>query len=206
MTLLIDPWTFPEPSTPFDDGAAVRTLVLGGGCFWCTEAVYVELAGVTRVRPGYAGDSLAKADYRTVCSGTTNHAEVIEITYQPPMIPLGRLLKLFFAIAHDPTQKNRQGADVGRQYRSVVFYSSEAERLYITQYMAEIAQARLFSAPLATTVEPLEAFYAAEPEHHGYARRNPGSPYIRAVSDPKVAKLRKTHAPLLAPAPTGQRS
>jgi peptide-methionine (S)-S-oxide reductase len=181
----------PTPSTN------TETIVLGGGCFWCTEAVYRELDGVLAVRPGYAGDSEATADYRAVCSGRTDHAEVIEVTYDPAKISLGRILRLFFAIAHDPTQKDRQGADVGRQYRSVIFYQNEHQRQVAQAYIAQIEAARLFDAPIRTELQPLEGFYEAEDYHRDYAARNPSQPYIRMVAQPKVEKLRATHGDLL---------
>jgi peptide-methionine (S)-S-oxide reductase len=199
MSLTIDPWAFPPPTRSFVQDPGQAKVVLAGGCFWCTEAVYTELAGVLAVRPGYAGDSAATASYKTVCSGRTNHAEVIEVTYDTTKIDLGRILQLFFSIAHDPTEKDRQGGDVGRQYRSAIFYASEAEHRFAADYIAEIEAARLFKRPIATTLEPLTAFHAAEPEHHDYARRNPHSPYIAAVSAPKVAKLRKGLGHLLKP-------
>ena len=197
MALKIDPWSFPDPELdPVEEGGPAR-IVLGGGCFWCTEAVYRELEGVLTVKPGYAGDTAATADYRTVCGGRTDHAEVIEVTYDPGRITLGRILKLFFSIAHDPTEKDRQGADVGRQYRSVIFFESERQRQVAAAYIAQIDAAKLFDAPIQTTLEPLQAFYEAEDYHHDYAARNPNQPYIRMVAAPKVAKLRATHRDLL---------
>lgn len=197
MALKIDPWSFPNPELDPPEEGRNAHIVLGGGCFWCTEAVYRELEGVLAVRPGYAGDSEATADYRTVCSGRTNHAEVIEVVYDPAKITLGRILRLFFAIAHDPTQKDRQGADIGRQYRSVIFYESERQKQVAQAYIAQIEKARLFDAPIQTEVEPLERFYEAEDYHHDYAARNPSQPYIRMVAQPKVDKLRATHGDLL---------
>jgi peptide-methionine (S)-S-oxide reductase len=197
MALKIDPWSFPDPELdPVEEGGTAR-IVLGGGCFWCTEAVYRELGGVLSVKPGYAGDTAATADYRTVCGGRTDHAEVIEVSYDPGRITLGRILKLFFSIAHDPTEKDRQGADVGRQYRSVIFFESERQRQVATAYIAQIDAAKLFDAPIQTTLEPLQAFYEAEDYHHDYAARNPNQPYVSMVAAPKVAKLRATHSDLL---------
>lgn len=197
MALKIDPWSFPDPQLdPPEQGDRAR-IVLGGGCFWCTEAVYREVEGVISVRPGYAGDGEGSANYRAVCSGTTDHAEVIEVVYDPAKITLGRILRLFFAIAHDPTQKDRQGADVGRQYRSVIFYESERQKEVAQAYIAQIDAAQLFDAPLRTALEPLRRFYEAEDYHHDYAARNPSQPYIRMVAQPKVDKLRATHRDLL---------
>jgi peptide-methionine (S)-S-oxide reductase len=201
MALKIDPWSFPDPEPVADTGDAGATLVLAGGCFWCTEAVYAQLDGVLSVRPGYAGGSAATANYDDVCTGRTCHAEAIEIEFDPARISIGQILKIFFSIAHDPTQLNRQGADVGTQYRSTIFYANEAQRRIAEGYVAQIEAARVFDAPLATTLEPLEAFYPAEAYHHDYAARNPFQPYIKAVAAPKVEKLRKVHADMLKDTP-----
>ena len=196
MSLRIDPWSFPDPEyTSKETGP--RTVVLGGGCFWCVEAIYRDLEGVTGVRPGYAGDAENLADYRTVCSGRTNHAEVVEVAYDADRIDLGQILKIFFSIAHDPTQKDGQGHDIGRQYRSVVFYADDEQRTAIERYIEQLGRIGAFSQPIVTEVEPLEAFYEAEDYHHDYAARNPAQPYIRAVSTPKVEKLRKVHGAML---------
>jgi peptide-methionine (S)-S-oxide reductase len=196
MGLKTDPFAFPDARLdPLASGE--RSIVLGGGCFWCTEAVYRQLKGVRDVVPGYAGDGAATANYDAVCSGRTNHAEVIRVSYDTAQISLGQILKLFFSIAHDPTQKDRQGADMGRQYRSVIFYEDDAQRQVAEAYMAQIEAAQLFDAPLATELSKLEAFYAAEAYHHDYAARNPGQGYIRAVSDPKIKKLKVAHPEML---------
>jgi peptide-methionine (S)-S-oxide reductase len=197
MALRIDPWSFPDYAADAGAGDAGDTLVLAGGCFWCTEAVYAQLDGVRSVRPGYAGGTASTASYDDVCSGTTGHAEAIEIVFDPGRVTVGQILKIFFSIAHDPTQLNRQGADVGTQYRSAIFYVNEAQRRIAERYIAQIDAARVFDAPVATTLEPLDAFYPAEQYHHGYAARNPSQPYIRAVAMPKVEKLRKVHADML---------
>ena len=197
MALKIDPWSFPDPEQDLAGEQGPATIVLAGGCFWCTEAVYSEVEGVLSVRPGYAGDTRDKADYRTVCTGRTKHAEAIEIRYDPTRITLGQILKLFFSIAHDPTQKDRQGADVGPQYRSAIFYADEDQRRIAAAYIAQIDKARLFDGPVRTVLEPLEAFYVAEDYHHDYAARNPQQPYIRAVAEPKVRKLREVHGDML---------
>jgi len=201
MSLRIDPWSFPDPEPVADTGDAGHTLVLAGGCFWCTEAVYAQLDGVLSVRPGYAGGSAATANYDDVCTGRTGHAEAIEIEFDPARVAIGQILKIFFSIAHDPTQLNRQGADVGTQYRSTIFYANEAQRRIAEAYIVQIEAARVFDAPLATTLEPLETFYPAEAYHHDYAARNPFQPYIRSVAMPKVEKLRKVHADMLKDAP-----
>ena len=197
MTLTIDPWSFPDPVAVPGTADAGSSIVLAGGCFWCTEAVYSQLDGVLSVRPGYAGGSAATANYGDVCTGGTGHAEAIEVVFDPTRIQLGQVLKIFFSIAHDPTQLNRQGADFGTQYRSAIFYANEAQRLIAERYITQIEAAGVFDAPIATTLEPLDRFYVAESYHHDYAARNPWQPYIRAVAAPKVEKLRKTHGDLL---------
>lgn len=204
MGLKLDPFSFPDPAlteTGFSAGET-RAIVLGGGCFWCTEAVYTQIEGVLSVRPGYAGDTKATADYETVSTGRTNHAEVIEVVYDPSKLALGQILKIFFSIAHDPTQKDRQGADVGRQYRSVIFYANDEQREVAQAYIEQLKKAEAFDAPIVTELTQLKEFFEAEQYHHGYAARNPGQPYIRGVSDPKLAKLKKVHAELLKPSAT----
>lgn len=188
MSLTIDPWSF--PAAEFDPkGEGETSIVLGGGCFWCVEAVFKALDGVTHVRPGYAGGTETTADYRTVCSGETDHAEVVEVVYDAGRIGLGEILKVFFAIAHDPTQVNRQGNDVGRQYRSAIFYADDQQQEVAKRYMDQIERAGVFDAPLATELVPLDRFYEAEGYHHDYAARNPNQPYIRAVALPKMQKF-----------------
>jgi peptide-methionine (S)-S-oxide reductase len=198
MGLRIDPWSFPDPETTEPaTGSGSRSIVLAGGCFWCVEACYRDLKGVLAVRPGYAGDGEATADYRTVCSGMTKHAEVVEVVYDPTTLALGQILKIFFSIAHDPTQVDRQGNDVGPQYRSAIFTSDPEQRRVAEAYTAQLERARAFDAPIATEIVPLERFFPAEDYHHDYAARNPNQPYIRAVSDPKVKKLKAVHGALL---------
>lgn len=172
-------------------------LVLGGGCFWCTEAVFLALDGVTTVTSGYAGGHAAQANYDNVCSGVTGHAEVIEIRYQPERIGYTDLLRLFFAVAHDPTQLNRQGNDIGSQYRSVIFVSNEEERRVADAYIRQLDASGIFTAPIVTTLEPLDAFYTAEAYHQNYAARNPAQPYIRFAAAPKLEKLVNNFSPLL---------
>ncbi|MDP5290955.1 peptide-methionine (S)-S-oxide reductase MsrA [Oceanimonas sp. CHS3-5] len=183
------PSDFPD----IDDSAfrhrGERTLVLAGGCFWCTEAVYRQLDGVLDVISGYAGGDAGSANYQAVCTGTTRHAEAIQITYDSTRIGPATLLKVFFGIAHDPTQLNRQGHDTGTQYRSAVFWQDEQERTLVQDYIALLEQAGAFHRPIVTTLEPLEAFYPAEDYHQDYAARNPNQPYIAAVAQPKVAKV-----------------
>ena len=199
MGLTIDPFSFPDPELDESkaSGSSKRAIVLGGGCFWCTEAVYTQLTGVLSVKPGYAGDSKETADYKTVCSGRTNQAEVIEVVYDPSQLALGQLLKIFFSIAHDPTQKDRQGNDVGRQYRSVIFYETEEQHKVAQAYIDQLTRAKAFDTPIVTELTKLEEFFEAEQYHHNYAALNPDQPYIRAVSTPKVQKLKKVHQDML---------
>jgi len=200
MSLTIDPWSF--PAAEFDPkGEGKKSIVLGGGCFWCVEAVFKELNGVTDVRPGYAGGTGATADYKTVSSGRTDHAEVVEVVYDAARIGLGEILKVFFAIAHDPTEVGRQGPDVGRQYRSAIFYADEMQREVAERYMDQIEREGVFDEPLATELVPLQAFYVAEDDHHDYAARNRHQPYIRAVAQPKIEAIQayKEHQEKEAP-------
>jgi peptide-methionine (S)-S-oxide reductase len=187
---------FPDPvvDAPLASEAAEKTVVFAGGCFWCVEAVFRELQGVISVRNGYAGDSAATANYRAVCSGRTNHAEAIEIRYDAARTTFGQLLKIHFSVAHDPTQLNRQGNDLGRQYRSAIFYADDEQKKIAEAYIKQLNDARVFSEPIATTLEPLEAFYEAEEYHQDYAARNPDQPYIVYVAQPKVEKLRENFA------------
>lgn len=166
---------------------------LGGGCFWCLEAVFKDLRGVHSVASGYAGGHVANPGYKQVCTGTTGHAEVVQVRFDPNEITYGDLLRVFFAI-HDPTTRNRQGNDVGPQYRSIILTHTDAQRQTAEAVMREIAEAGLWSAPLTTEIKPLDAFYLAEPEHHDYFARNPGSGYCQVVVAPKVAKFRKQFA------------
>ena len=196
MPIKIDPWSFPDLEMPAGSSTtdAGNTLVLAGGCFWCTEAVYRQLDGVLSVRPGYAGGSAETANYKRVCGGDTGHAEVIEIVFDPARVSVADILKIFFSIAHDPTQVNRQGNDVGTQYRSAIFYANPAQKEIAERYIRQIDAAKLFDGKVATTLEPLVKFYVAEDYHHDYAAQNPDQPYIRAVAAPKVEKMRKVYA------------
>ena len=180
---------FPDPDEDLPRGGGEQTAVLAGGCFWCVEAVYKALDGVLAVISGYAGDGEETADYRSVCSGTTNHAEVVSVRYDPSRISYGQILKIFFAVAHDPTQVDRQGADVGRQYRSAIFYADDDQKRVAEAYIRQIDAAGVFGQPIATTLEPLDAFFEAEEYHQDYAARNPMNPYIAYNTTPKVKKL-----------------
>ncbi|MFM8533860.1 MAG: peptide-methionine (S)-S-oxide reductase MsrA [Acidimicrobiia bacterium] len=187
---------FPDPALDLqpDPTGTPQSAVLGGGCFWCTEAVFVKLDGVISVMSGYAGGTADPADYKSVCSGTTDHAEVIRVRFDPSRITFGQVLKVFFAVAHDPTHLKRQGNDIGRQYRSAVFYADDAQRNVAEAYIQQLTDATVFAAPIVTTLEPLEQFFEAEDYHQNFAARNPGQPYIAAVALPKVKKLEKAFA------------
>ena len=163
---------------------------LGGGCFWCTEAVFLELRGVEQVEPGYAGGTVANPTYEQVCSGRTGHAEVVQVTFNPNVISYGELLKIFFTV-HDPTTLNRQGADVGTQYRSVIFYHNDEQKSVARQIVNEVTAAKLWYAPIVTQIEPFKAFYKAEDYHLEYFKNNPRQPYCQIVIAPKVRKLRE---------------
>ncbi|MEM6853686.1 MAG: peptide-methionine (S)-S-oxide reductase MsrA [Planctomycetota bacterium] len=171
--------------------------VLAGGCFWCTEAVFEKLEGVSNVVSGYAGGNEDDANYQAVSNGLTDHAEVIAITYDPAVISYGRLLRIFFSVAHNPTHLNRQGNDIGRQYRSAVFFANDDEKRVAEAYIAQLTEAQVFDDPIATTLEPLTRFYPAEDYHQDYAELNPRQPYVAAVALPKVEKLRKQFPELL---------
>lgn len=175
---------------------STSTIVFAGGCFWCTEAAFEQLEGVLDVQSGYAGGPKETANYRAVCSGTTGHAEAIRITYDPAKISLEQLLEVFFD-AHDPTQLNRQGNDVGTQYRSAIFYASDAERQAAEEKIRRLNSSGKFQRPIVTTLEPLVEFFPAEDYHQDYARLNPEQPYIQAVSMPKVCKVREKHSGLI---------
>ena len=189
----MSPGEFPDPKTdiPLAPSSTSQTAVLAGGCFWCTEAVYRQLAGVMDVKSGYAGGPAETADYQTVCSGKTDHAEAIEITFDASKTTFGQLLKVFFSVAHDPTQLNGQGNDIGRQYRSAVFYADSQQRDIAQAYIRQLNEAGVYPHPIVTTLEPLDAFYVAEDYHQDYAARNPNQHYIAHISAPKVDKLRK---------------
>jgi peptide-methionine (S)-S-oxide reductase len=190
---------FPDPivDTPLASLPIEKTAVLAGGCFWCVEAVFKELKGVISVRSGYAGDSAETANYRSVCSGSTNHAEVIEVRYDAAQTTFGRLLKIHFSVAHDPTQLDRQGNDSGRQYRSAILYADDEQKRIAEAYIRQLNEAHVFHDPIVTTLEPLQTFYVAEDYHQDYAARNPDQPYIAYVAQPKVDKLRTNFADVL---------
>ena len=188
----VSPEEFPDPvvDAALADKAGQSRAILAGGCFWCVEAVYKNLDGVTSVKSGYAGGTADTADYETVSSGTTDHAESVEVVYDPSRITYGQILKVFFSIAHDPTQLNRQGPDTGRQYRSAIFYEDDEQKRLADAYIEQLNKAHVFDRPIVTEVVPLEAFFQAETYHQDYAARNPLNPYIVINAQPKVRKLR----------------
>jgi peptide-methionine (S)-S-oxide reductase len=175
------------------DEMAIEQAVLGGGCFWCTEAVFQELAGVTEVQSGYAGGQTANPTYEQICTGRTGHAEVVRVSFDSDVISYADLLRVFFT-THDPTMPNRQGNDVGTQYRSTVLAASDDQATVAREVIAEFEAKGVWGNPIVTTIEPLTVFYQAEREHDDYFARNPSAGYCRVVVAPKVAKVRKEFA------------
>jgi len=171
----------------------VEVAILGGGCFWCTEAVFGELKGVVKVEPGYSGGSLANPTYEQVSTGKTGHAEVVQITFDPRVISFEEILEIFFA-THNPTTLNRQGPDVGTQYRSVIFYHNDEQRALAEKVIGELNKREVWDAPIVTQIEPFKAFYKAEDYHKDYFKRNPEQSYCRLVVVPKIAKFRKHYS------------
>ncbi|MGY2893049.1 peptide-methionine (S)-S-oxide reductase [Deinococcus sp. UYEF24] len=180
-----------EPTTPGDRTfAPLQTAIVAGGCFWCTEAVFLDVKGVQQVESGYIGGSVPDPSYKQVCGGQTGHAEAIRISYDPSELSYQDLLGIFFA-THDPTQLNRQGYDTGTQYRSAVFYQTEAEKAEAQAVIDQISAQGVFDAPIVTTLEPATTFYVAEDYHQDYYAQNKLQPYCMAVITPKVSKFRK---------------
>jgi len=192
-SLKVRPDKVPDPDR--DIGRSVvgdeNVAILGGGCFWCIDGIYRLIDGVTEVVSGYAGGSEDTANYEAVCRGNTGHAEVVLVRFDPSRISYGRILKIFFAIAHDPTQLNRQGNDVGPQYRSVIFHMDAVQRQVAESYIRQLDEAEVFAAPIVTEVALLDAFHDGEPFHQDYVARNPAQPYIACFSAPKIQKLRE---------------
>ena len=181
----------------------LQHTTLGGGCFWCLEAVYEEIEGVSEVVSGYAGGHVPNPSYRQVCNGTTGHAEVVQISYDPSVIGYRDLLEIFFTI-HNPTTKDREGADVGPQYRSIILHHNDEQKEIAEELIETFEAEGVFGAPIVTEVEPLDTFYRAEEKHQNYYERNSSQPYCQTVISPKVAKLRKKHADKLkGRAPSG---
>ena len=176
--------------------AQVEEATFGGGCFWCTEALFKQLKGVIEVYPGYAGGHVPNPTYEQVCTKTTGHAEVVRVRFNPSVISYEQLVEYFF-LTHDPTTPDRQGNDIGPQYRSVIFYHSEAQREIAERVKARLEAQRIFAAPIVTAIEPLRNFYPAEDYHRDYFARNPDQAYCRFVIAPKVQKAREKFKPLL---------
>ena len=171
----------------------MEIATLGGGCFWCLEAVYDEMEGVVSVESGYMGGDMPDPDYRSVCTGRTGHVEVVQVTFDPEVTPYREILEVFFAI-HDPTSMDRQGNDSGPQYRSVIFYHGEEQQRTAEQMIAEFNREGLFGRPIVTEVRPASTFYIAEDYHQEYFRNNPNQPYCSFVVSPKVKKFREKFA------------
>jgi len=170
--------------------------VLGAGCFWCTEAVFAEFEGVEKVEPGYSGGTVENPTYQAVCTGATGHAEVVRITFDPNIISYEQLLEIFFTV-HDPTTLNRQGADVGTQYRSIIFYQTTKQKSIVEQAIRKMSETGIWDAPIVTQVEPFKAFYPAEDYHRDYFENNPRQPYCQVVIAPKVRKFRDRYLKML---------
>jgi methionine-S-sulfoxide reductase len=185
-----------EPHSEEHSGAqATDVITLGGGCFWCTEAVFLDVAGVLAVEPGYAGGHVSNPTYDAVCSGETGHAEVVQIRFDSSRISLSDIFAIFFTI-HDPTTLNRQGHDVGTQYRSVIFYRDERQAEAARAFIAQLEREQVFRDPIVTEVAPLSEYSTAEPYHHHYFEQHPSQGYCTMVVAPKLAKFRKVHAAL----------
>jgi peptide-methionine (S)-S-oxide reductase len=183
----------PNPSVdaPISATKGQQTAVLAGGCFWGIQVVFERLKGVIRATSGYSGGSADTAQYERVCSGRTGHAEAVQVVYDPSQISYGRILKVFFSVAHDPTELNRQGPDVGTQYRSAIFYTSDEQKQIAQAYIIQLDQAKIFPKAIATQIVPLVAFYPAEDYHQGYADNHPENMYIVMNDLPKVENLHK---------------
>jgi peptide-methionine (S)-S-oxide reductase len=183
----------PDPATdaPLAKAHGSESVVLAGGCFWGIQAVYQHVKGVTSAVSGYSGGSAATAEYETVSSGSTGHAESVKVTFDPAQISLGQILKIFFSVAHNPTELNRQGPDSGTQYRSVIFYAGEEQKRMAQAYIEQLNRAKVFTRPIVTEVTALKAFYPAEAYHQDYATRHPDQPYIAINDLPKVDHLKQ---------------
>jgi peptide-methionine (S)-S-oxide reductase len=193
--------SFPDPAVDEKLAAAAsrETAVFAGGCFWGVESVFEHVKGVVDAVSGYAGGSAKTASYEVVETGTTGHAESVKVTYDSSRISYGQLLKVFFAVAHDPTELNRQGPDTGTQYRSVLFYGSASQQRIAKNYIAQLDAAKQYPRPIVTAVVPLEGFYPAEPYHQNYAERNPNNLYIVVNDRPKVYALQRDFPALYRP-------
>jgi peptide-methionine (S)-S-oxide reductase len=194
---VLDPDEVTDPAAP---AGGTELATFGSGCFWCTEAVFQQMRGVQTVVSGYSGGDVANPTYKQVCTGTTGHAEVVQVTFDPRVISYPELLEVFWR-SHDPTTRNRQGADVGPQYRSVIFTHTDRQRRLAERYKQRIDAAGVFPKPLVTEIVPFVAFYPAEADHQNYYASNPREPYCRVVIGPKVDKLRRVFQDRLKPGP-----
>jgi peptide-methionine (S)-S-oxide reductase len=181
----------PAPATDVTPASSLQTAVLAGGCFWGVQGVFQHTSGVVNAVSGYAGGTKATADYNLVSMGSTGHAEVVEVKYDPQKISYGKILQIFFSVVHDPTQLNRQGPDTGTQYRSAIFTTSDEQKKVAEAYIAQLNAAKVFKKPIVTKIGPLEAFYAAEAYHQDYLTLHPNQPYIAFNDIPKVNNLKK---------------
>jgi peptide-methionine (S)-S-oxide reductase len=189
-----DAVTIPAPAVDLPASGGFQTVVVAGGCFWGVQGVFQHTAGVVNAVSGYAGGSKSTADYETVSTGTTGHAESVQISYDPMKISYGKILQIFFSVAHDPTQLNRQGPDSGTQYRSAIFTTSDAQKKVADAYIAQLNAAKVYRKPIVTKVGPLEGFYPAEAYHQDYLTLHPNQPYIAYNDIPKVENLKKIFA------------
>ena len=175
-----------------DQNRTSQIITVGGGCFWCTEAIFKELRGVIKVVPGYSGGNVKNPSYREVCTGSTGHAEVIQITYNPELITISEILEVFF-MTHDPTTLNRQGPDTGTQYRSAIFYHSEEQKKAAENIIKQYETEKIFEMPVVTEITPFKAFYPAENYHHDYFEQNKRQPYCQFVISPKIEKFKEKY-------------
>jgi peptide-methionine (S)-S-oxide reductase len=189
----------PPIDLPTNKATESQTIILAGGCFWGVEAVFEQLKGVSNVVSGFSGGTAETANYEAVSNGTTGHAEAVKITYNPQQISLGKLLKIYFLIAHDPTQVNRQEPDEGTQYRSAIFFDSPEQQQVAKAYIDRLNKAKIFPQPIATQLVPLTKFYAAEEYHQNFIDRNPNYPYVVAHDRPKLSLLRQQFPNLIKP-------
>jgi peptide-methionine (S)-S-oxide reductase len=198
-TSLVMAAEFPDPAVDSKGQKGQQTAILAGGCFWCVEAVYQHIEGVDKVVSGYSGGDAASAHYDIVSTGQTGHAESVQVTFDAQKISYGQILKVFFDVAHDPTQLNRQGPDRGPQYRSVIFYQNAEQKKIAEAYIKQLDAAKVFSSPIVTQVVELKAFYPAEEHHQNFCNRNPQNPYVVNVAKPKVDKVKQKVPELAKP-------
>jgi len=192
---------FPKPTTdaPLANSSKSESAVFAGGCFWGVQAVFEHVKGVKSATSGYSGGHVKSPSYEVVSMGVTGHAESVQVTYDPSQITFGQLLMVYFSVAHDPTQLNRQGPDTGSQYRSAIFYSNDEQKRIANDYIAQLNSATVYSHPIVTKVVPFEAFYPAEDYHQDYLKKNPGNPYIVFNDLPKLNRLQKEFPALYRP-------